>query len=99
MTSLNIAHTSWISKASIDDESSYTSQWPKSCWDEVGDLNTQVDRLSQVDTHIKPTVQQQMDILTEQLDSLQKNYSSKLDTLLAKTDSASTANLSLTLAS
>ena len=38
LTSLNIAHT-WISKASIDDESPYTSQSLESCWDEVDDLN------------------------------------------------------------
>ena len=44
-------------------------------------------------------MQQQRDVFTKQLDSLQKSISSKLDKLLAKTDSASTANLSLTPAS
>ena len=38
LTSLNIAHTSWIFKASIDNESPYTSQRLKSCWNEVDDL-------------------------------------------------------------
>ena len=40
-----------------------------------------------------------MDVLTTHLDSIQKSISSKLDKLLAKTDTASTANLSLTPAS
>ena len=99
LTSLDIAHTTWMSKASIDDESPYTSQWLESCVYEVDDLNTQVDHLLQAYIPIKPTVQQQMNVLNQQLDSLQKSISSKLEKLLAKKDSAYSAGSSLTPAS
>ena len=92
LSSLNIAHTTWVSKSQsssseehLSEDSPYTSQWLESCWDEVDDLQTQVDCLLQENSPSKPTGEQQLEILDQQLQSLQNSISTKLSKLLEKT--------------
>ena len=106
LASLNIAHTTWVSKSQSSsseehpsEDSPYTSQWLESCWDEVDDLQTQVDCLLQENSPSKPTGEQQLEILDQQLQSLQNSISTKLSKLLEKTTPTSSAVTSITPAS
>ena len=95
LSKLNIAHTSWVSKAAVtddqltSDDTIYTSQWLEACWDEVDDLQVRVDAILQPPAPVKLSNQQQLEIYSQQLDSLQQSITSKLDKLLEKTDPSS----------
>ena len=87
LTLLNSCHTSWVSKADFSDEQllaeKYSGVWLRNIWSEVAELQDLFDtQLSLLHPHIEqplaPNTKQQHQIHMTQMDTLQKDISTKV---------------------
>ena len=93
LTALNIAHTSWISKAELTEEQlkleKYSNVWLENEWLEVSDIQDRVDEQLPATS---PPVQhnsQKLIIYCNQMESLQLDITSKVQNLQKKIKSLS----------
>ena len=93
LSTLNAAHTSWVSKAEFTDDQlqseRYSLEWLENEWIEVGEIQ---DKMCEKLSVSAPPVQsnsQKLFICVKQMESLQLDIKKKLDNLHSKTDPSS----------
>ena len=96
LAALNVAHTSWVSKADLPDdklkEERYSREWLENEWSAVGDIQDTVEQTLSVSSI--NTNKQKLTVLINQMESLQQDISTKVDNLHSKTKPSTLAESS-----
>ena len=98
LATLNITHTSWVSKAEIPaaqlKDEQFSQEWLQGEWSAVTDIQDQVDeKLSLSSVH---TNTQKLTVCDNQMESLQQDISTKVDNLYSKTNPSTLTQSSAT---
>ena len=96
LSRLNLAHTSWVTKAALSDEQldaeKYSSTWLETERSEVDDIQDQVDEIVCQDLPVPRTDAQNLQVFCNKMDSLQVDIKTKLKHLLQKTSTSANVN-------
>ena len=92
LESINKSHTLWVSKSGLSEEDlltekeKYNTSWLENLWGEVDDYQQQVDEIiCNLNPPVDANENQELHVLTEQLDSLKLDISARVKMLLEKT--------------
>ena len=89
LAALNLAHTSWVSKAAISDKElgneAYSREWLEAQWNSYNTLADQFYEKTEVDMSLPPTKQQTLVIHEKRLESLQLSIQTNLHQLSINT--------------
>ena len=92
LENINKSHTLWVSKAGLSEEDlltekeKYNTTWLENLWGEVDDYQQQVDEIiCNLNPPIDANENQELHVLTQQLDSLKLDISARVKMLLEKT--------------